>query len=510
MEELLLELVTAGLLAVIGWIDGRTMEIPYALSGALAICALADFFLFPGLPVGERLMGMVCVSVPMYTLCMVVKEAFGGGDILLLSIMGFYLGWRALLPGVFLGFLLGGLEAVWLLASGRAKPGEGAHMAFGPALCLGLGMERGSFSGMRGFLAEYAQGDVYMEGIKRKKEWRSGELADFFQQMAVMTGSGIPLCRALGILGDCTDSRRFRKIYEELRRKMEKGTLASSAMEQTGVFPEMAVNMIRAGEAGGTVQEMAGRLAVHYRKEHRMQRRIQGALLYPKFLGLLSVFLVLAVFLVIMPTLEPLLGEMELPQFTRFLMAASIFLKEWWYLVLVFTVLWTAVWERAGKKRRIRLFLDRLRLRLPVAGRLLRSVYTFRFAESLSILYASGIPMLTCLETAGRTVGNRYVELQTRFLSERLQNGEALSLAIRDVNGLDRRLALMVLTGEETGKLDVMLKNTADSFEYEADMAVSRLVSLVEPVMILGLGAVIGAVLLGIMVPLWRMYGYMG
>ena len=92
-----------------------------------------------------------------------------------------------------------------------------------------------------------------MEGIERKKEWRSGELADFFQQMAVMTGSGIPLCRALGILGDCTDIRRFRKIYEELRRKMEKGTLASSAMEQTGVFPEMAVNMIRAGEAGGTV-----------------------------------------------------------------------------------------------------------------------------------------------------------------------------------------------------------------------------------------------------------------
>ena len=125
MEELLLKLVTAGLLAVIGWIDGRTMEIPYALSGALAICALADFFLFPGLPVGERLMGMVCVSVPMYTLCMVVKEAFGGGDILLISI---------------LGFLLGGLEAVWLLASGRAKLGEGAHMAFGPALCLGLGI----------------------------------------------------------------------------------------------------------------------------------------------------------------------------------------------------------------------------------------------------------------------------------------------------------------------------------------------------------------------------------
>ena len=169
-----------------------------------------------------------------------------------------------------------------------------------------------------------------MEGIERRREWKAGELADFFQQLTVMTGSGIPLCRALGILGDCTDSRGSRKIYGELRERMEKGSLASSAMEQTGVFPEMAVNMIRAGESGGTVQEMAGRLAVHYRKEHRMQRRIQGALLYPKLLGILSVFLVLAVFLVIMPTLEPLLGEMELPRFTRFLMTASVFFKEWW------------------------------------------------------------------------------------------------------------------------------------------------------------------------------------
>lgn len=165
MEELLLKLVTVGLLAVIGWIDGRTMEIPYALSGALAICALADFFLFPGLPVGERLMGMVCVSVPMYTLCMVVKEAFGGGDILLLSIMGFYLGWRALLPGVFLGFLLGGWRRYGFWHRDGQSLGRGPIWPLARPCAWDLGsacfMERGSFSGMRGFLAEYAQGDVY-------------------------------------------------------------------------------------------------------------------------------------------------------------------------------------------------------------------------------------------------------------------------------------------------------------------------------------------------------------
>lgn len=165
MEELLLKLVTVGLLAVIGWIDGRTMEIPYALSGALAICALADFFLFPGLPVGERLMGMVCVSVPMYTLCMVVKEAFGGGDILLLSIMGFYLGWRALLPACSLAFCWAGWRRYGFWHRDGQSLGRGPIWPLARPCAWDLGsacfMERGSFSGMRGFLAEYAQGDVY-------------------------------------------------------------------------------------------------------------------------------------------------------------------------------------------------------------------------------------------------------------------------------------------------------------------------------------------------------------
>ena len=162
-------------------------------------------FSFPGLPVGERLMGMVCVSVPMYTLCMVVKEAFGGGDILLLSIMGFYLGWRALLPGVFLGFLLGGLEAVWLLASGRAKPGEGGPYGLWPGPVPGTWDQpvlwrEDLFLVCGAFWLSMRRETYIMEGIERKKEWRSGELADFFSADGgddrigdpVMQGSGDP------------------------------------------------------------------------------------------------------------------------------------------------------------------------------------------------------------------------------------------------------------------------------------------------------------------------------
>lgn len=317
-----------------------------------------------------------------------------------------------------------------------------------------------------------------------------------------MQGSGDPW--------DCTGSRRFRKIYEELRRKMEKGTLASSAMEQTGVFPEMAVNMIRAGEAGGTVQEMAGRLAVHYRKEHRDAAPDPGSAPVSEISG----------------APVGISGSVGFSRDHAHAGAAAWrngasavhpFSHGGQYISEGMVVsgpgfhgpVDSGLGTRGEKTEDPAVSGPSASeassgWKAPAVGLYLP------FAESLSILYASGIPMLTCLETAGRTVGNRYVELQTRFLSERLQNGEALSLAIRDVDGLDRRLALMVLTGEETGKLDVMLKNTADSFEYEADMAVSRLVSLVEPVMILGLGAVIGAILLGIMVPLWRMYGYMG
>lgn len=138
VKIIILRIVTSLLLAAIGWTDYKTMEIPDFLNFALGICAFAALFIAPEMPILERYIGAFCISAPMYLLCLVIEDAFGEGDIILVSVMGFYLGWRALLAGVFLGFLVGGIQAVYLLGSKRAAPGSHAHMAFGPALCFGL------------------------------------------------------------------------------------------------------------------------------------------------------------------------------------------------------------------------------------------------------------------------------------------------------------------------------------------------------------------------------------
>jgi len=133
-----LKILVACILAAIGWIDYKTMEIPDCLNVALGLCGLAAIWIFPEIPISERWFGAVCVSVPMFLFCRVVDGAFGDGDIFLLAVMGFYLGWKALAVGTFLGFLIGGMEALFLLVSGKVRMGEHAHMAFGPALCAGL------------------------------------------------------------------------------------------------------------------------------------------------------------------------------------------------------------------------------------------------------------------------------------------------------------------------------------------------------------------------------------
>lgn len=138
MSKIILQGMVTGILAVLAWIDHKTMEIPDLLNILLLLCGFAAIFLCPGVSFIERCIGAFCISVPMYLFCLLIPEAFGDGDIFLVSAMGFYLGWRSLLTGMFIGFLVGGTQACYLLASGKAAPGKREHMAFGPALCVGF------------------------------------------------------------------------------------------------------------------------------------------------------------------------------------------------------------------------------------------------------------------------------------------------------------------------------------------------------------------------------------
>ena len=306
-----------------------------------------------------------------------------------------------------------------------------------------------------------------------------------------------------------TEQKKLRTLYQELREHMEQGSSFSRAMEETGAFPELLLNMFRASEYAGNLEETAKRMERYYRKEHHARNQIRTATVYPKILGLVSVFVVLMIFLVVMPTVEPLFEGAELPVLTKILLTCSRFLVETWYLVLLVLIIIFIVSHIAMKQERVQIFLDKMKVHVPVMGRHVRTIYTARFARSESSLYSSGISMVESLEIAARTIGNRYIENQFSDVIRKVKGGSSFSKAIGDVDGFHPGLAPIIFVGEETGTLDTMLSDIADGYEHDAEMAMNRLVAMVEPAMIVGMGLVIGVIMLGIMMPMWSMYEYM-
>lgn len=357
------------------------------------------------------------------------------------------------------------------------------------------------------FLTECSQADG---GVSHKKHLKPMQLSEFARQIATMTGSGITLSRAMSIMQTGLEDKRLSAIYSDIQRQIQQGRPLSEAMENTGVFPDMMLNMFRAGEASGQMEKTASKLATHYQKEHRMNNRIKSATLYPKILGVVAVAAVLIIFLVVMPTIEPLFEGMTLPAITKFLMAFSRFIKTEWYFAILIAVFPFALWQVLMASSAFRYRWDKRKLRLPVIGKQLRIIYTARFSRNQSSLYTSGLSMIKSLEIAGKTLGNEYIEEQFKEVIRLVRGGEMLSRAIQNVDGFDKKLAPTIYVGEETGKLDTMLESIADNYEYESDIALTRLTGMIEPAMIVVMGVVIGAIMIGVMLPLWNMYGNVG
>ncbi len=342
------------------------------------------------------------------------------------------------------------------------------------------------------------------------RKLKADVLSEFCRQIGAMTGAGITMTKSVEILKNVTENRRIAKVYGELERRIRQGNPIGDSMEEIGSFPEMMVNMFRAAEASGQLERTANHLAEHYRKEHRLSNQIRSATLYPKLLCIMAFSIVLFIFLVIMPMVEPLFEGVELPAITRGLITISEIIKHDWHMVLSMFLLALILCPGLSSLKSVRKFSDRIILYLPVIGKQMRIIYTARFARCHSSLYASGVSMIKSLEIASRTLGNVHLENQFEKVVQEVANGIALSRAIETVEGLDKKLSAIVYVGEETGKLDVMLASIAESYEHESEMAISRMVSLIEPFMIVIVGILVAIILLGIMVPMWSMYEYIG
>jgi len=339
------------------------------------------------------------------------------------------------------------------------------------------------------------------------------EVAEFCRQLASMLSSGITAVRAMEILKERDFKPKLKMVYEKLHKDVQQGLSMSEGMLLQGrAFPVLLINMFASGEASGQLENVTSKMAEHYEKEHRLNGKIQNAMRYPKILAVATVGVVLIIFIFVLPQFFDMLQDMDtdLPGITKAIIGISDFLVARWYIIIIAALCLVVIVQYLLTVYKIRLAFDKLKLRLPVIGKLLKTIYTARFARTLSSLYGSGISMIRAIEITATIISNKYIESQFPELVINVRNGESLSASVRKIDGLDNKLPNTILIGEESGRLDNMLVSTADAFDYEAEQATGALVALVEPVMIIIMALVIMLVLLSVMLPMAELYNSFG
>lgn len=340
---------------------------------------------------------------------------------------------------------------------------------------------------------------------------KSNEVADFCRQVGTMLGAGISLTRALNIMLQRDMKLPIKQVYAGVYKALQRGEPVSDAMAAQGrAFPELLIAMFRAGESSGQLEKNAMRMAVHYEKDHKLKNKVKSATTYPIILIVLSVLVMILVFTVILPSFFDLFEGIELPVYTRIVIAISNVLTNYWYVVLIVVLCLAAAGSLLLRQPKIRRGVDHLKLKLPKIGRLMKIICTARFARTLCSLYTSGMSMVGALRISADTVGNRYLSTQFENMIREVRGGRALSSAIRLVDGFDPKLASIIFVGEETGRLDDMLESVADTFDYESEEALQKLVTILEPLLIVVLAVMIGFVMVSVMVPIYTLYNNVG
>ena len=345
--------------------------------------------------------------------------------------------------------------------------------------------------------------------VREHRKFTPKQLSEFSRELSTLLASGISIVRALEIVaGGEGLSARVRSVYLDVLSQLQKGVHLWEAMEAQKCFPELMLGMIRSGEESGRLDQVTERLALHYERDNRLREQVKSAMTYPAVLLVMSTAVVILIVTFILPQFEELFSEMEhLPAVTMFLMGASNFLVNRWYVLLLAVFLLAVILQILGKTETMRRTLGYLKIHLPVVGRLNKVIYTARFSRTLSSLYASGMPILSALKTAGETVGNLYIEEQFEEVVSQERSGASLSQSLCRVDGFLQKLSSIILVGEESGRLDVMLDSIAVTMEEDAEAASKRLVTLLEPMLICMMALIVGFIIVAIMLPIYESYG---
>ena len=333
------------------------------------------------------------------------------------------------------------------------------------------------------------------------------EVSVFSRQFATMINSGLSLLRSLTILAEQTPNRAFRDVILEVKADVEKGSSLSQALEKhPKVFPRLYSSMVKSGEVGGVLDETLERLALTLEAQVELRSQVKSAMMYPAAVFGLVIFIVIAMLLFVVPMFESMFADFgaELPLPTRMLMALSVIFTTYWYLAVGGTIALIFGFKRWIATEGGRSRFDAIKLKMPIFGKLVHKTALARFSHTLAALTRTGVPILMAMDIVAETSGNAVVARAVLSVQASVKEGESIAEPLSNHPVFPPMVVQMMAVGEETGALDTMLEKVGDFFDREVKTMVEGLTSLIEPLLVVILGATVGGMLLALYLPIFN------
>jgi type IV pilus assembly protein PilC len=335
-------------------------------------------------------------------------------------------------------------------------------------------------------------------------------ISRFTRQFATMIAAGLPMVQCLEILSQQMESAPLRKVVAEIKESVQAGTtLAEALSKHKKVFDDLFVNMVDAGEIGGALDVILMRLATYREKADALVRKVRGALIYPAVVMTVAIGVTFVMLTYIVPVFAKMFSGLgaELPAPTRFILSLSGFIRGNILTGLVALILLIVAYKFYSKTDKGRLNIDRVKLRVPLIGDLIRKSSIARFSRTLGTLISSGVPILDALDITARASGNRIIHDAVKRSVLSIAEGETITQPLKQCGVFPPMVTQMISVGEKTGGLDDMLAKIADFYDEEVDAAVAALTSIIEPVIIVFMGVVIGGILISMYLPMFEIIG---
>lgn len=334
------------------------------------------------------------------------------------------------------------------------------------------------------------------------------DVSIFTRQFSVMIDAGLPLIQCLELLGGQQKNKNFSAMIQAVRGDVESGSTLSDAMRKhPKAFDSLYVNMIAAGEAGGILDQILERLSEYIEKAVRLKAQVKSALVYPFIVMMVAGVVVFIILYFVIPTFASMFANSgsELPGMTQVTISASKFVENYAIFILIFIIMLSWATNRYYNTYHGRRVLDKILLKIPVLGVLLQKIAIARFCRTLGTLINAGVPILDGIEITARTSGNSIIEDSLMGVKKEIEEGKTIAEPLGKLSLFPQMVVSMISVGESTGALDIMLNKIADFYEDEVDVAVAALMSMLEPLLIVTLGTVIGYIVISLYLPIFQM-----